>query len=254
MPHRGGVVPHAQRRRTRWHSTPAVADRMGPDRFPRRSRHRVLAATRRPRDHRHRQRAGSDRRHALRGLGAQRPGRPARRGLQLLERRPCHAPGPGFRCLVAVRRGRRHRRPLQVRGARRGRRLAGEGRPVGRSARRRPHNAVHRVRLASTSGPTTSGCGTAGRRSSSRSRSASTSCISGSWRKGKTYLELADELVEYVSWQGFTHVELMPVTEHPYERLLGLPRHRLFRPDLPARLARTSSATWSTSCTRPASA
>ncbi len=38
----------------------------------------------------------------------------------------------------------------------------------------------------------------------------------GSWRQGLTYLELADELVDYVVEQGFTHVELMPVAEHPY--------------------------------------
>ncbi|WP_434995977.1 1,4-alpha-glucan branching protein GlgB [Arthrobacter sp. Ld5] len=38
----------------------------------------------------------------------------------------------------------------------------------------------------------------------------------GSWRQGLGYRELADQLVEYVSWQGFTHVELMPVAEHPF--------------------------------------
>ncbi len=38
----------------------------------------------------------------------------------------------------------------------------------------------------------------------------------GSWRQGLGYRELAEQLVEYVSWQGFTHVELMPVAEHPF--------------------------------------
>lgn len=38
----------------------------------------------------------------------------------------------------------------------------------------------------------------------------------GSWRQGLSYRDLARELVEYVSWMGFTHVELMPVAEHPY--------------------------------------
>ena len=38
----------------------------------------------------------------------------------------------------------------------------------------------------------------------------------GSWRVGLNYRELADQLAEYVSWQGFTHVELMPVAEHPF--------------------------------------
>ncbi|WP_166355181.1 1,4-alpha-glucan branching protein GlgB [Phytoactinopolyspora limicola] len=38
----------------------------------------------------------------------------------------------------------------------------------------------------------------------------------GSWRRGRTYRELADELSEYVRDLGFTHVELLPVAEHPY--------------------------------------
>jgi len=37
-----------------------------------------------------------------------------------------------------------------------------------------------------------------------------------SWRQGLGYRALADELVEYVSRLGFTHVELMPVAEHPF--------------------------------------
>ena len=43
----------------------------------------------------------------------------------------------------------------------------------------------------------------------------------GSWRQGLTYLELANELVEYVSWQGYTHVEFMPVAQHPFEGSWG---------------------------------
>ena len=38
----------------------------------------------------------------------------------------------------------------------------------------------------------------------------------GSWRQGLSYLELADQLTEYVSWLGYTHVELLPVAEHPF--------------------------------------
>ena len=38
----------------------------------------------------------------------------------------------------------------------------------------------------------------------------------GSWRPGLTYRDLADELTDYVEDLGFTHVELMPVMEHPY--------------------------------------
>ncbi|MER6752448.1 1,4-alpha-glucan branching enzyme [Streptomyces fungicidicus] len=37
-----------------------------------------------------------------------------------------------------------------------------------------------------------------------------------SWRPGLTYRELADHLPAYVKDLGFTHVELMPVAEHPF--------------------------------------
>ncbi|WP_062380197.1 1,4-alpha-glucan branching protein GlgB [Demequina pelophila] len=38
----------------------------------------------------------------------------------------------------------------------------------------------------------------------------------GSWRMGLGYRQLADELVEYVQRLGFTHVEFLPVMEHPF--------------------------------------
>ena len=38
----------------------------------------------------------------------------------------------------------------------------------------------------------------------------------GSWRPGLDYRELAHELVDYVTSTGFTHVELLPIAEHPY--------------------------------------
>ncbi|MGW7415290.1 1,4-alpha-glucan branching enzyme [Streptomyces sp. NPDC054863] len=37
-----------------------------------------------------------------------------------------------------------------------------------------------------------------------------------SWRPGLTYRQLAEQLPTYVSDLGFTHIELMPVAEHPY--------------------------------------
>ncbi|MEU9214822.1 1,4-alpha-glucan branching enzyme [Streptomyces sp. NPDC048415] len=37
-----------------------------------------------------------------------------------------------------------------------------------------------------------------------------------SWRPGLTYRQLADQLPSYVADLGFTHVELMPVAEHPF--------------------------------------
>jgi 1,4-alpha-glucan branching enzyme len=38
----------------------------------------------------------------------------------------------------------------------------------------------------------------------------------GSWRQGLSYTELADQLVDYVAEMGFTHVEFLPVAEHPF--------------------------------------
>jgi 1,4-alpha-glucan branching enzyme len=38
----------------------------------------------------------------------------------------------------------------------------------------------------------------------------------GSWKEGLSYRELGEQLVEHVRECGFTHVELMPVAEHPY--------------------------------------
>ncbi len=48
----------------------------------------------------------------------------------------------------------------------------------------------------------------------------------GSWRrKGDneklSFVELADQLVKYVKEMGFTHIEFMPVMEHPYEPSWG---------------------------------
>jgi 1,4-alpha-glucan branching enzyme len=50
----------------------------------------------------------------------------------------------------------------------------------------------------------------------------------GSWRrKGEandqflTYAEIADELISYVLERGFTHIELLPVNEHPFDGSWG---------------------------------
>ena len=59
-----------------------------------------------------------------------------------------------------------------------------------------------------------------------------------SWRPGLGYRELAEQLVEYLTDTGFTHVELLPVSEHPYGPSWGYqvsgyfaPTSRLGTPD-----------------------
>ncbi|MGE0212266.1 MAG: 1,4-alpha-glucan branching protein GlgB [Parvibaculaceae bacterium] len=57
----------------------------------------------------------------------------------------------------------------------------------------------------------------------------------GSWRRGEdgtlpTYDRLADELVPYVRDLGFTHVEFLPVSEHPFYGSWGYQPIGLFAP------------------------
>jgi 1,4-alpha-glucan branching enzyme len=52
----------------------------------------------------------------------------------------------------------------------------------------------------------------------------------GSWRLGLSYRELADELVDYVRRTGFTHVEFLPVAEHPFGGSWGYQVSSYFAP------------------------
>ena len=59
----------------------------------------------------------------------------------------------------------------------------------------------------------------------------------GSWRRrgyeGNRYLsydELSEELLPYVSEMGFTHVELLPITEHPFDGSWGYQPTGMFAP------------------------
>ena len=57
----------------------------------------------------------------------------------------------------------------------------------------------------------------------------------GSWRRGEdnrflTYDELADQLVPYARDMNFTHLEFMPVSEHPYDPSWGYQPIGLFAP------------------------
>jgi 1,4-alpha-glucan branching enzyme len=57
----------------------------------------------------------------------------------------------------------------------------------------------------------------------------------GSWRRKEdgsylNYDEIAAELIPYVSWMGFTHIEFMPVSEHPLDASWGYQPIGLFAP------------------------
>ncbi len=52
----------------------------------------------------------------------------------------------------------------------------------------------------------------------------------GSWRLGLNYLDLAKELIDYVQFQGFTHIEFLPVMEHPYGPSWGYQVTSFFAP------------------------
>ena len=52
----------------------------------------------------------------------------------------------------------------------------------------------------------------------------------GSWKVGLSYKELAVKLIEYIKSQGFTHVEFLPVTEHPYAPSWGYQVTGFFAP------------------------
>ena len=59
----------------------------------------------------------------------------------------------------------------------------------------------------------------------------------GSWKRKPeedhrylTYYELADDLIPYVKWMGYTHIELLPIAEYPFDGSWGYQPIALFSP------------------------
>jgi len=57
----------------------------------------------------------------------------------------------------------------------------------------------------------------------------------GSWKRAEgnrylTYREIADDLIPYVEHLGFTHIELMPIAEHPFDGSWGYQVVGMFAP------------------------
>ncbi|MBU2868735.1 1,4-alpha-glucan branching protein GlgB [Pacificibacter marinus] len=58
-----------------------------------------------------------------------------------------------------------------------------------------------------------------------------------SWKRADgnrplSYIELADQLVDYAADMGFTHIELMPITEHPFDGSWGYQPIGMFAPTI----------------------
>jgi 1,4-alpha-glucan branching enzyme len=109
--------------------------------------------------------------------------------------------------------------------------------PYGLYAEKRPHTASITYDLAGISWNDQSWMA---RRNDANRREAPISIYEvhlGSWRRVPedrdrylTYRELADQLVPYVKDLGFTHIELMPINEHPFDGSWGYQPVGLYAP------------------------
>ena len=175
----------------------------------------------------------------LRRLGAQRAARLGRRRLQQLGRpAQSDAAAPRGGRVGTVRPPHRARRALQVRDHRARRHvLPQKADPVARASEAPPATGFDRrppEPFPWTDGP---GWRTRRQRQSLDAPISIYEVHAGSWFRepdGATarldWPELADRLVPYVGGLGFTHIELMPIMEHPFGGSWGYQPLGLFAP------------------------
>ena len=160
---------------------------------------------------------GNVQRRVVRGLGASGQGRARHRRLQRLGRP--HPPDAADRLLRGVGAVRARAWVVgniykyEIRGADDGVRTKSD--PMARRTEC-PPNTVRSSTPPATSGPTTTWMTERTGRDPHDGPMSVYEVHLGSWRQGLSYRDLAEHLVNYVSDLGFTHVELLPVMEHPY--------------------------------------
>ena len=184
-------------------------------------------------------RAGRDLRHPVLGLGAERPGRPAGRRLQLLERRRT----PTCTWSRARASGRCSSRGSAPATSTSSRSLGTDGvwrlkaDPMARFAEAAPHTASIVYETQYTWGDD-QWMWYRGQKKQYQEPMSVYEVHIGSWRKGLTYLELAERAGRVLLVAGL-HPRRVPARRPaPVRGLVGLPRHRLLRADVEVRLPR----------------
>ena len=179
--------------------------------------------------------------------GRRTPAGQPRRRLQRLGRarhpmRLRHGPGVWELFVPDLQPGMRYK--FEIKGRRR---RAAAARPIRspsrRNGRRRRPPSLHGLPRARP-GATRAWMDARARRDPRKAPMSIYECHLGSWARVPeegnrylTYRELAERLIPYVKDLGFTHIELLPITEYPVRRLLGLPARLALRADEPLRHA-----------------
>ena len=242
-PHRRPLPLPADARRDR-----PAPDRRGPARAAVGGARRARPRVRRPR------RPGQ--RHVVRGVGAERARRAGRRRLQLLgrPRAPDARAGLAAACGSCSSPTSATARTTSSRSSARDGVWRQKADPMAFAHRGAAGDRVGRVRVDVRVGRRRVAGASAPRPTRTTAPMSIYEVHLGSWRQGLSYRELADQLVGYVTDLGFTHVEFLPVAEHPFGGSWGYQVIVVLRADRRASATPTTSATSSTGCTRPASA